>query len=227
MKHTFFLIDLLNLPVVIIIAFLRRDMLTKKWKAFLFPSLITGGVFVLINSYFTYLSVWKVSDLYVHGLKIANLYIEEILFCFCISFSCVFSFGYLYAHIKKPLTYWKEVEVAFVVFLFDIALFLNHNIFDFFVFSTLATLLLIAKFICKIRLLSRFYFIISLVFFPLLLINYLLSANILGVPIISYNDSAILGTRIFTIPVEIPFYDMSLIIMNLLIYYHFFYKKLL
>lgn len=224
MKYLFLLIDLFNIPVAVIFSFLDKYSGGSGGKKFLSPVIISGTLFTLIGSYFTFLGVWQVSSNYTTGWHIGNLPVEEALYFFCIPFPLLFCFDYLTGRAKGPVKRWRGVDLAFIFCLANAAVFFSHKIFGFFVFALLASLLIIAKVIARVKWLSKFYMTCLYSFFPLLVIDNLLIGSLSGKPIIIFNNLAIIGIRIYSVPVEMIFYNMVLILVNLLLYAHFTQK---
>src|SRR5690606_21910209 len=81
-----------------------------------------------------------------------------------------------------------------------------------------AALLLIAKYVCRVQWLMKFYVIYSVLILPLLIMYGILTGRGLENPVIWYNNEEISGLRILTIPFEFVFYGMALFLMNLQIY---------
>ena len=219
-KFTYALIDFFTIIVPFLFSFHPKLKFYKTWKAFLPAVLITGTVFILWDIYFTYLGVWGFNEQYISGITIGNLPLEEVLFFFCIPYSCVFTFHCLDLFIKSTFSSRLENSITFlmIILLLIFALFNMDKIYPMVTFIGLSLLLFIAGFLLKVTWLSRFYIIYCILLIPFLIVNGLLTGTGLDEPVVWYNSTEIFGIRILTIPVEDVFYGMALILMNLLIY---------
>lgn len=104
MKWTYFFIDFFSILVPFIFSFHPCLKLYKCWPT-LFPAmLLTGGVFIAWDMYFTHLKIWGFNADYLTGIYILNLPLEELLFFLCIRDSCVFTYACLNLQIKKTLS---------------------------------------------------------------------------------------------------------------------------
>jgi len=222
MKYTYLLIDFFTIIVPFIFSFHPKLNFYKTWKAFFPAVIITGLIFILWDVYFTNLGVWGFNQTYLIGLNITNLPLEEILFFFCIPYSCVFTYHCLNLFIKKsvPPQTEKIITISFIVVALIIGLLSLGKIYTATTFFLLAVLLILAKFVIKVDWLAKFYIIYGVLLFPFLIVNGLLTGTGLDAPVVWYNNNEIFGLRILTIPVEDVFYGMDLILMNLLIYLH-------
>ena len=57
----------------------------------------------------------------------------------------------------------------------------------------------------------------SLLLIPFFIVNGVLTGSFIDAPIVWYNNTQNIGTRMFTIPVEDVFYGMGLILLNILL----------
>jgi len=220
MKYAYLLIDFFTIIVPFIFSFHPKLNFYKTWKSF-FPAVIfTGVIFLLWDVYFTSIGVWGFNPDYLIGLKIANMPIEEILFFFCIPYACVFTFHCLDLIIKEAIPYRVEniLTPALIIICFIVALMHRDNVYPAVTFILLAVMLILTRYILKISWLPKFYIIYTILLFPFLIVNGLLTGTGLDAPIVWYNNDQIIGFRILTIPVEDVFYGMALILINLLIY---------
>lgn len=222
MKYTYLLIDFFTISVPFIYSFHPKLNFYKTWKAFFPAVFLTGILFLIWDVYFTSLGVWGFNPDYLVGLKVGNMPIEEILFFFCIPYACVFTFHCLDLFIKKPIPLSVEKILTPVLLLICIlmAVLYRSHIYPAATFLLLAAVLFCSRYILKIGWLPKFYIIYTVLLFPFLIVNGLLTGTGLDAPIVWYDNNQIIGFRILTIPVEDVFYGMALILVNLLIYKH-------
>lgn len=166
------------------------------------------------------MGVWGFNPRYLVGIEISNLPLEEVLFFFCIPYACVFTFHCLDLFIKKsiPISAERILTFLFAVVFAILALSNSDKIYTMVTFAGLSLLLVLCRYVLKISWLGKFYIIYTILLLPFLIVNGLLTGTALDEPVVWYNEAAIFGIRILTIPVEDVFYGMGLILMNVLIY---------
>lgn len=217
MKYTYVLVNFFTIIIPFLFSFHPKLNFYKTWKAF-FPAVIGTGVFFLIwDAYFTSLGFWGFNKEYLIGIYFVNLPLEEILFFFCIPYACVFTYHCLDLWIRDREND-RYLTLLFIAISIITALSLIGNSYTFFAFSTLALLLIIAKYILRVNWLIKFYLIYAILLFPFLIVNGVLTGTGLENPVVWYNENEIIGWRILTIPFEDIFYGMAMVLMNLLIY---------
>jgi len=182
--------------------------------------LIPAVIFVGWDEFFTRLGVWGFNEVYLSGLYIGSLPVEEILFFICIPYACVFTYEALNHLISRD--YFGPEQRLISVALILTCLFLGATNFDkwytFTTFLSLAIYLILLEFILKESFLGRFYFTYLFILIPFFIVNGILTGSLIEEPIVWYNDAENLGVRITTIPVEDVFYGMLLIGMNVSIF---------
>lgn len=220
MRYTYLLIDFFTIIVPFLFSFHPKLNFYKTWKAFFPAVILTGILFIAWDMYFTSIGVWGFNPTYLIGLKIGNLPIEEILFFLCIPYSCVFTFHCLSLFIKKFPSQKTEniISLILVIFALIISIVYFNSIYTLVTFTSLILLLLVSKFILKVKWLGKFYIIYTILLIPFLIVNGLLTGTGLDNAVVWYNSSEIIGFRILTIPFEDIFYGLDLILLNLLIY---------
>lgn len=227
MKYTYLLIDFFTIIVPFIYSFHPKLNFYKTWKAFFPAVVLTGLIFALWDIYFTSIGVWGFNPRYLIGINISNMPLEEILFFFCIPYSCVFTFHCLDLFIKKSLSkgFEKVLTPSLSVIFMALAVVNYDKIYTTVTFAGLSLLLILARYILKISWLSKFYIIYTVLLIPFVIVNGLLTGTGLDEPVVWYNEAQIFGLRFLTIPVEDTFYGMGLILINLLIYKYLLRKS--
>ncbi|QEM12488.1 lycopene cyclase domain-containing protein [Mucilaginibacter rubeus] len=220
MRFTYLLIDLFSVLVPFLFSFHSSLKFYKNWHS-LFPAmLLTGIVFIAWDMYFTHLKIWGFNPVYLTGLYIGNLPVEEVLFFFCIPYSCVFTYACLNVTIKKKISARYPIIISSLLITFSLfmAICFRKQDYTCYTFAALTILLFTAQFIIKVSWLSKFYITYLLLLLPFLIVNGLLTGTGLENPVVWYNPAHIIGLRILTIPVEDIFYGMDLILLNVMIY---------
>ena len=226
MEHyTYLLINFFTIIICFIFSFDRRIQFYKYFKEFIISCSIVAFFFIVWDVWFTKMGVWWFNEDYLIGFKILNLPIEEVLFFFCIPFSCVFTYYCLDKFFDLKWANAFNTIIAFITIIVCavVALLYHHQIY------TLVTAVLTFSTMVFIHLVSRkewlgqaslVYCILMLGFFP---VNGVLTGTGLENPIVNYNPDDFLGIRMGTIPIEDAVYGYSLYIWVL--YFFYFFKK--
>ncbi len=226
MEHyTYLLINFFTIIICFIFSFDRRIQFYKHFKEFIISCSIVAFFFIVWDAWFTKMGVWWFNEDYLIGFKILNLPIEEVLFFFCIPFSCVFTYYCLDKFFDLKWANAFNTIIAFITIIVCavVALLYHHHIY------TLVTAVLTFSTMVFIHLVSRkewlgqaslVYCILMLGFFP---VNGVLTGTGLENPIVNYNPEDFLGIRMGTIPIEDAVYGYSLYIWVL--YFFYFFKK--
>lgn len=227
MKYTYLLINFFTILVPFIFSFHPRIRFYLQFPAFIKASFLASVPFLLWDILFTANNVWSFNPEYTLGIRLIGLPLEEILFFFCIPFSCVFTY-----HCVR-LFYPAKWNVAFGnIFVLILAGFLILVGFIFFkkaytVVTCLSTafLLLLFRFYFKATWLDQLFSVYPLLLIPFFIVNGLLTGTGLDNAVVSYNNQENVGIRLMTIPVEDVFYGFELILLNLFFYEYFISQK--
>jgi lycopene cyclase domain-containing protein len=233
MKFTYLLINFITIAAPFVFSFHPRSRFYKTWVAF-FPSVIlTGLIFLWWDANFVNRGVWGFNGQYLSGIWVGGLTgstvlpLEEALFFLCIPYACVFTFHCLQNRIGGRINKRKEdiFTVGLTVFLLLLATWNYTRLYTFVACTSLAGLLLFARYALKIKWLAKFYIVYAILLFPFFIVNGILTGTGLEDPVVWYNPKEITGIRIFTIPFEDIFYGMELIFVNLLLYQYLLEKN--
>jgi lycopene cyclase domain-containing protein len=219
MKFSYLLINFLTIFFPIMLSFDKRVAFFKSWR-FIFPGLlITGLLFLFWDYLFTIYGVWSFNPEYIIGFNILNLPIEEILFFITVPFACVFVYECLNYYVKTDLLKRFSSPISYILIAFSgLMVFLYYDrVYSLITFGLLAVVLIIAEFIVKSTIMSRFYlaYLVSLI--PFYLVNGLLTS----IPIVMYNNAENMAIRVGTIPLEDHFYSLSMLLINILLFEYF------
>jgi lycopene cyclase domain-containing protein len=182
--------------------------------------MIAPAVFYIIwDIYMTKAGAWAFNEIYITGIMLYNLPIEEVLFFIIVPYCCLF----IYECIRCYFPFLKDSIVSklalqgIAIILIAIAFVFNNKLYTF------TTFLFAGIFILVLYLFRRFFsgfngsaFIISfaIILVPFLIVNGFLTS----LPVVTYNDAENTGIRIHTIPLEDIFYGMLLVMMNVVVY---------
>ena len=229
MKFTYLLIDFFTILVPLVFSFHPKLNFQKSWSA-LFPAiLITGTFFIIWDVCFTDLKIWGFNQQYLTGVHLGNLPIEEVLFFFCIPYSCVFTYQCLSIRINKSFSKTTTDMITIVLIAFSAFMAARYNAerYTLYTFVVMAALLFIAQFWVRVDWLPKYYITYLVLLVPFIIVNGLLTGTGLQNPVVWYNNSENMGLRILTIPVEDIFYGSDLILLNVLLFTTIQPKKLI
>ncbi len=220
MNSLYLIVNLASFVVPFIFSFHPRLKFVNQFK-FALPSIfIAGLLFILWDIAYTGMGVWGFNPKYVLGIYVNNLPLEEILFFICIPFSCMFTMHCFQILIIRD--YFEKFENGITLVLLGILIGIGGYNYDKLytaaTFLGLANLLLVVKYIIKVKWLSRFYFSYLILLIPFFIVNGILTGTGPDEPIVWYNDLENLGIRILTIPIEDFSYGMFLILLNTTLY---------
>jgi lycopene cyclase domain-containing protein len=204
MKFTYLLINFLTIFFPIILSFDKRVQFFKSWK-FIVPGLfITGLLFII-------------------GVYMFNLPLEEILFFVTVPFACVFVYECLNYYVKKDILKDYSSYITYILIILSALMLWQYydRVYTLITFGLLALVLLLAEFILKSSILSRFYLAYLVSLFPFYIVNGILTS----IPIVMYNDVENMALRVGTIPLEDHFYSMSMLLINILLFEYFRNKQ--
>ena len=223
--YTYLLINFFTIIICFIYSFDKRIKFNKHFKTFIFSSTIVAIPFIIWDIWFTKIGVWWFNDNYVIGFRLFGLPIEEILFFFCIPFSCVFTYFCLTKFFSWNWANAFNNIIVFVTCIVCAVVALLHYDLTYTLLTALVTLatVIYLHFIAKeewIGQASLIFGILMLGFFP---VNGILTGTGLESPIVNYNPNEFLGIRMGTIPIEDAVYGYSQFLWN--IYFFQFLKR--
>ncbi|KQT35711.1 lycopene cyclase [Chryseobacterium sp. Leaf405] len=225
LSYTYLLINFFTIIICFIFSFHHKIKFNRHFGAFIKSSFLVALVFIVWDAWFTKIGVWWFNDQYLIGLRLLDLPIEEILFFFCIPFSCIFTYFCINKFFKldwKPLPEKIFVITSIIIALF-IGLYFNDKIYTCITFISTAVSLSVLYFILKVKWIGKASFIYLLLMPGFLMVNGILTGTGLESPIVNYNPNNFIGLRILTIPIEDTVYGYILILWN--IYFFEKFKK--
>jgi lycopene cyclase domain-containing protein len=184
-------------------------------------------VFILWDIWFTKKGVWWFNDAYLLGIRLYNLPVEEILFFFCIPFSCIFTYFCLDKFFRLD---WKTLpEKVFVmvsiISALGIAVYFQDKIYTLITFLSTAISMFILYFVLKTRWIGKASFIYLILMPGFLAVNGILTGTGLESPVVNYNPQDFMGMRILTIPIEDTVYGYEMILWNIYLFQKFKRKE--
>jgi lycopene cyclase domain-containing protein len=209
-------IDLLTLSVPLTLSFDRRVAFFRKWGA-LFPSiLVSGGLHAVWDSMVTVRGDWGFNPMYVLGIRILGLPLEEILFFVVVPYACVFIYEAVRAYVPAgKLPFPRVLAFAIAAASFATAIVFRSQHYTLLVCLAFGGYFIITGLFSPGLLRdSRFWIAQGLSYLPFLVVNGVLTA----LPVVVYSRAAIWGIRVLSIPLEDFFYSFVLIGLSVFMY---------
>ncbi|WP_273567387.1 lycopene cyclase domain-containing protein [Maribacter halichondriae] len=213
----YLIILIISLAGPLALSFEKNLGLYTRWKFLLPAILITMVVFVIWDVIFTHQGYWFFNPIYNSGIYINKLPLEEYLFFVVIPYACAFSFYAVQFHFprfKLNEQWTKFLTQLLVVVSIIMSLLYRDFAYTFVVFLVLPAILLLSYFFAK-EVVQYYLAIYPILLIPFFIINGILTGTGIEQAVFDYNPQAILGIRIFSIPIEDMFYNFSLLLSPL------------
>lgn len=192
-----------------ILSFDKKVAFWKSWPRAALAALIIGIPFIIWDEIATLRGDWYFAQEHVWAFRLGGLPAEEILFFLIAPVACVFIHACIKAYIKplplriKPAVFLIAAVICIILVFFACPRFYTATLLGacavFFILCAVA-----GKKICAD---GRYWVSLGISFIPFLIVNGLLT----GIPVVLYSPQAILGPRIFSIPIEDFMYSLVLI----------------
>lgn len=206
------------------LSFDKKVTFYKLWKPLFIGILVNATFFILWDSWFTTTGIWSFNPLYVAPYRFANLPLEEISFFLVVPYCSIFIYACCKAYFSdtffKPKV--KYINLGVIVILTFILIRYHQATYTFFNCLFGLVLLLIHQFWLKKNYMGYFWMAYLIHLIPFLIVNGVLTS----VPVVLYNNSEIIGTRIYTIPVEDCVYALTCLLLPITVMEYFLEKKL-
>ncbi|MEI5986019.1 MULTISPECIES: lycopene cyclase domain-containing protein [Sphingobacterium] len=226
-QFTYLLINILTISICFIFSFDKRIRFDRYFMDFLKAATLVAIPFIIWDAWFTKIGIWWFNETYLLGISLAGLPLEEILFFFCIPFSCVFTYFCLNKFFNLEwMDAFNNIIVWLTVIVTSVIALRFHELQYTFV-TALVTLLsiLILNFGLKMESIGKVSFIYGLLMLGFLPVNGVLTGTGLESPIVNYNSNEFMNIRIGTIPIEDAVYGYVLIIWNVFFFEKFSHEK--
>ncbi len=217
----YFLINILIVLFPFAFSFEKQIKFYKNWKYYLLSISVVSTGYIIWDIYAAMRGDWSFNPAHTLAVRIYGLPLEEILFFVTVPYSSIFVYETICFYLKdKQLSISSYFVFGSAAILTGTAFYYVDQYYTFTVLLFCAGFLVLAEIKMKGLLRSRNYWIVvSLTYVPFFIVNYFLTS----IPIVSYSDSAIWGTRVTTIPVEDFFYSFSMI--SFWLYFYNYFKK--
>lgn len=221
-KYLYFAINVFTIFIPLIRSFEPKIAFYKRFKALGLGLLITTVFFLIWDIIFTHIGVWGFNPMYLMGIWLFGLPLEEYLFFITVPYACVFIYRTLNYFVKEDLFAKVKNHISNYLIGFSgaMAIIFYDRLY------TLTTFLLLGLFVAylhyrvKPNWLGRFYLSYAIALVPFFVVNGILTGSWIDEQVVWYNDLENAGLRLGTIPFEDAFYGLLLVLMNV-----FFYEK--
>jgi lycopene cyclase domain-containing protein len=224
---TYLLVNLLSVFIPFVASFDRRLRFDREWRYFIPAMLLTLAFFIVWDVWFTAMGVWGFNPVYLTGIDLINLPIEEWMFFIAIPYACVFTYHALKYLIKKDVlgkaAPW--ITLALNIALAAVLVFAPLKWYTSLTFLLTMIALLIVLWRREVWL-GRFYLHFFIILIPFFIVNGILTGSWISDQVVWYNDAENLGFRLGTIPVEDSVYALLLLLMNVGFYEYFKAQKI-
>ncbi|MBS1736609.1 MAG: lycopene cyclase domain-containing protein [Bacteroidetes bacterium] len=223
MRYLYMGVDFGTIIIPLIFSFHKKIRFNKYFLSFYRAAFLVALVFLLWDATFTKIGIWSFNDQYVIGFYILGLPIEEILFFFCIPFSCVFTYFCLDRFYN--LKWRRNVEniccIVLSIGLIIVGLIFLHKRYTSVTFISTGIICFALQFIFRVAWFGKAVTVYAILLIPFLIVNGVLTGT--GIPdaVVYYNNAENLNLRILTIPIEDVFYGFEMFLLNLLLFKYF------
>jgi len=185
---------------------------------YMLPAIIfSGAIFVMLNIRFLKSGIISFNPVFLSGISLLNLPIEEWLFLLVISllsFAIYQQVKIKFDHFEKP-NLFLGISLALIVVFGLITWFSRPKPVTFFIFFLLAIYLGYTIFRNRFKHhLTKFYIALIISFVPFFLFKGILNS----LPVVLYNNEYNLGIQIYGVPVEDFGYFFLLMLINITIF---------
>lgn len=206
MQYLYLWIDLLTLSGPLLLSFDKRVAFYKNWKSLFISIVIMMTVFIPWDIAFTINGIWGFNPVYLSGVELLSLPIEEWLFFIVVPYACVFIFECCKAYFGDFLRNIAQsffVLIGVVLLLFGLFFIDRWYTFVNFLGAGVVSILLV---VLKQRNIGYVLicYLISLI--PFFIVNSILTGSWVSEPVVWYNNEENIGLRFFTIPIEDAIY---------------------
>lgn len=179
--------------------------------------MLTMIPFIIWDVWFTESGFWGFNPVYLQGVYLFSLPIEEWMFFIAIPYACVFTHVALIE--LFPIRKLSDRLVQYISFslmiLFVIGVIFAYDRWYTFIDMIMAIGVLGIVYAYSPRLLNRFFLTFLVMLIPFFIVNGILTGTGIENEVVWYNNNENLGVRMGTIPVEDSVYAFSMILLNL------------
>lgn len=204
----------------LLLSFEKRIKYYSNIKNLLVSILIIGSLHIAWDVFATYRGHWSFNPLHVLEIKFFGLPLEEVLFFITVPYSCIFAYEGIKYYLIDAKLFEKHRNISLItgiIFLIVSALPIGGEYTTLALISVGLTVIFISFFMAELFSSKLFWIYTVFSVFVFLIFNYFLTS----IPVVEYSSLAIIGFRVFTIPVEDLMFNFSMLTLYLAIYLYF------
>ena len=213
----YLLLDLAVLFFPVVLSFDRKVAYVRRWPRALLSAAAVAVPFLVWDVLMTRAGAWSFSHRWAGEARLAGLPPAEILFFLVVPFACLFIYDVVGAYFRERVGRPHRLPwLALSAVLGAASVALRQRLYTSTILAATALVLAVTAAWAPALLASRRYWLAMLLTYaPFLVMNGVLTA----LPVVSYADTAILGARVYTIPVEDFLYSFAMLGLALLVYH--------
>lgn len=222
-NFTYLIINILCISFPIIWSFEKKMFFFSKWKFVFISIAIVGTVFLIWDSFFTYIGVWGFNPNYLIGIYLYNIPLEEFLFFITVPFASLFIYESVkfYFNDKLHIRYSGLFTIVFIVGFAVLGCLNTQKWYTTLAFTGSAIFLCYKFLVLKKTSITIFLVSYLIVLIPFFIVNSALTGLFTENPIVWYNNEENLGIRLGTIPIEDLGYNFLMLLMHVTFYERF------
>ncbi|PHR10660.1 MAG: lycopene cyclase [Aequorivita sp.] len=214
MWHFYLLLDLASLSIPFLFSFHPKLKFYKLWKYFFPATFIMMAFFLPWDIIFTQHGVWGFNEMYLSGINLGNLPLEEWLFFICIPYACLFTIYAFKDLLPKFSISRKTTEIVYYLLqtiLIATLLYFYDRWYTAINFGY-AIVLLALVFNYKREALTVFFPVFTILLIPFFIVNGFLTGSWIDEEVVWYNNAENLGIRLGTVPIEDSIYALGMLL---------------
>jgi lycopene cyclase domain-containing protein len=219
-RYLYLLINLASVAIPLLASFYPKAAFYKEWKHVFIAIVLPAIPFLIWDEIFTQSGFWGFNEQYITGIMLGSLPLEEVLFFICIPYACLFTY-FVVRHQIQNANYIPNQELisfALIILLLITGLLFLEKAYTGITFLGLSFYLAFLTLKLQVRYLGYFYTMFLIILVPFFFVDSVLTGSLIEDEIVWYNDTATVGLRLGTIPVEDVFYAMLLLLMNVSVF---------
>ncbi|HLV40362.1 lycopene cyclase domain-containing protein [Xanthomarina sp.] len=209
--YTYLLVNFFTIIICFIASFDRRVLFNKHFGAYFKAAFVAAVPFIAWDVWFTKMGVWWFDTNYTTGVVLLGLPLEEMLFFFCIPFSCVFTYYCLdkFFNLDWTNVFSKYLTWITVLVGVGVAIAFHDRIYPFVTGLVVSGTVIYLYYIAKVDWIGKASFVFFILLPGFFMVNGVLTGTGVDSPIVNYNPDQILNLRMLTIPIEDAVYGYA------------------
>ena len=219
MKYLYLWLNIGSFIIPFLFSFHPRLQFYKKWRGFLFGTLVMMAIFIPWDIIFTNNGFWGFNEGYITGIHFLNLPLEEWLFFICIPYACIFTHYALLTLFPKFAFSNKITQSIYftIISILVVVLWYHYENWYTLICFLYGLLILGITYNYKRHLLNSYFATYIIILIPFFIVNGILTGSFIEDQVVWYNNTENLSIRLGTIPIEDTIYNLGMLLTVLLI----------